>query len=315
MLVDTGLGLPDARERWAAELAQLDGAGHDDPRHALPPRPRRCRRRSRRAHRRTRLPGRARPRSVPARLGERRLVGAARRLVPPPRRPRRRDGRADRPGQLSTDRSSAPMTKPSTRRRRRRLARLESRRRARPRRRPAAPAPRRRARRRRSSARPDHADRRALAREPPGSARRLPRCARADDRARADGSRYRGHGEPIDGSGRPRSRADRASRRTARRAEAALGPEPLSRLRGLVPALRRRPEAGCPSLRRRRDAVAPRAARSRRSGRAARGQPGTWASPILPPSSGRTSLQYRAPRRPGRDGLPRASRASPSSSC
>ena len=88
-LVDTGLGLPDARERWAAELDGLPGpvarifVTHFHPDHVgaaadlaeLTGAPV--------------LQGAARLRAVRARLGRRRLVGRARRLVPPARRPRR----------------------------------------------------------------------------------------------------------------------------------------------------------------------------------------------------------------------------------
>ena len=50
-LVDTGIGTPDAKETWAAELEQAGGRVDDHLRHALSPRPHRCGRGSPRADR------------------------------------------------------------------------------------------------------------------------------------------------------------------------------------------------------------------------------------------------------------------------
>ena len=97
----------------------------------------------------------------------------------------------------------------------------------------AAPGPRRRpadaahGRRARSPADhlldADHADGRALAGEPARSARRLPRLAASGRSSSRPRSRYRGHGEPIDDPvGRARE-LDRAPRRAARPTAAALG--------------------------------------------------------------------------------------------
>ena len=72
-----------------------------------------------------------------------------------------------------------------------------------------------------------------------------------------------GHGEPIpDPVGRAYELIEHHRERLETTA-AALGPEPADRLRGLVPALRRRPEAVGAAIRGRRDALAPRAARPR----------------------------------------------------
>ena len=103
-----------------------------------------------------------------------------------------------------------------------------------PRRRPALPAPGRRARRRRPPARPDHADGRALAGEPRRSARRLPRGARPDDRART-----------ADRAARPR-RADRGSGRSRARAEGAP-PGPARGGRRRARRRSRRPATSCRS--------------------------------------------------------------------
>ena len=71
-----------------------------------------------------------------------------------------------------------------------------------------------------------------------------------------------GHGEPIDDPvGRAHELIEHHRERLARTA-AALG-RAVHRLRGLVRALRRRPEACGPAVRRRRDALPPRAPRPR----------------------------------------------------
>ncbi len=94
--------------------------------------------------------------------------------------------------------------------------------------RPALPAEGRRPHRRGPPARPDHADGRAVAREPRGSARRLPRRARADDRARP-------------ASRAPRSRrSDRRSCGPRARAEGAPPPPPRGGRRGARARSRRR---------------------------------------------------------------------------
>ena len=156
-------------------------------------------------------------------------------------------------------------------RRRRPARRLGARRRAGPRRRAALPAQGRRARLGRPPARPDLADRRALAGEPARPARRLPRVARADDRARARDRASRAR-RPDRRSGRPRPRADRAPPRAARLRGGHAHRRPAHRLRRLVRPLRRRAEAGVPPFRRRRDALAPRAARARGAGGTGRGR-------------------------------------------
>ena len=187
MLVDTGLGLPDAAERWAAELEQLDAPGRRDLPDALPPRPPRGGCRRPRAHRQHgSYQGRVDAAAGRARVGERRVVGRARRLVPArTASPRRSREELDRAGARGTGRSSG-RSRTRARRRRRRARRLGARR----------PRP--------GHAdgqltllkdgvliaadhllAPDHAHGRALAREPARSARRLSRRARADDRARA----------------------------------------------------------------------------------------------------------------------------------
>ena len=104
-----------------------------------------------------------------------------------------------------------------------------------------------------------------------GSARRLPRRARPDDRAR-----------PRARASRPR-RADRRSGRSRARAEGAPSPPARGDRRGargraedgirpLVRALRRRPPAGGTAVRGRRDALARRAARARGRRPTARGR-------------------------------------------
>ena len=91
-----GIGLPDAKETWAAELEQLEGSVVDGLRHALPSRPHRGGGGSARVDRCARRPGRARLRAVRARVGEPVVVGAARGVVSAARRTRRRHGRARR---------------------------------------------------------------------------------------------------------------------------------------------------------------------------------------------------------------------------
>ena len=98
-VVDTGLGLPDARERWTAELSALDGepvrrivVTHFHPDHVGA------------AADLAELTGasvsqgRARLRAMRARLGRGGLGRRPRRVVRPPRGPARRDRRADRAG-------------------------------------------------------------------------------------------------------------------------------------------------------------------------------------------------------------------------
>ncbi len=67
-LVDTGLGLPGADERWAAD-SRAGRSARPHRRHPLPSRPRRCGRDRRRARRRARVPGRARLRDLPCGRG------------------------------------------------------------------------------------------------------------------------------------------------------------------------------------------------------------------------------------------------------
>ena len=87
LLVDTGLGLPDARELWAAELAALDRPvttiflTHFHPDHLGASQGRV------RAHGRARRPGAARRRAGLAGLDELRLDGGDRGVVPAQRRP------------------------------------------------------------------------------------------------------------------------------------------------------------------------------------------------------------------------------------
>ena len=218
MLVDTGLGLPDARERWAAELAQLAGPRHHDLRHALPSRPRR------RGGRRLAsspgapvVPGAARRRAVRRRLGERGLVERPGRLVPRHGVPAAGDRGADRAGRASTGRSSGRVLDPELVDDGDRAARLGDRRRPGPRRRAADAAQGRRADRRRPPARADHADGRASGPRagPIRSATTSARSQRTIELAPTIA--YGGHGDPIaDPVGRAQ-RADRPPRRAARR--------------------------------------------------------------------------------------------------
>ena len=103
----------------------------------------------------------------------------------------------------------------------------------------------------------------------PGSAGRLPRVARAHDRARARDRAARPRRSDRR-PGRSRARADRAPSRAAR----LHGVEPhrssAHGLRGLARPLRRRPEARIQALCRRGDAVAPGTARPRGARRTAR---------------------------------------------
>ena len=237
MLVDTGLGLPDAAEQWAAELARLDGSGRHDLPDPLPPRPPRRRRRRPRADGRPGRPGPSRRRAGRARLAERRVVGCPRGLVPPTRRSRGSHGRADRAG------TAVPAVHQDghgsrARRRRRPSPRVGDRRRAGPCGRPADAAQGRRPDRRRPPARPDHADRRALACEPPGSARGLSRRAASGRSTSLPRSPTAGTATPIADPVGTGARADRAPRRApapgCRRARA----EAAHRLRGVVSPLR-----------------------------------------------------------------------------
>ena len=253
-LVDTGLGLPDAKERWAAEL---DGAArpvHADRRHALPPRPRRRRARPRGADRRARRPGTARLRPVRARLGRRRLgracsstgsVGTAsptdvtRELIeqgsvyrpfvryqPDPRaprsgRPRRRVGVVAAPGhadgQLMLLRDGVLV---------------------------AADHLLGRSRRRSVSGRGAAPTRSAT------TSRRSRRRSRSTPRSRCPVTAIR---STIPSGARASSSRTIAERLDA--TAAALGPRAADRLRRLVPALRRRPQALGAPIRRRRDAL------------------------------------------------------------
>ena len=220
---------------------------------------------------RARRPGAARRRAGASSSGRttagRSVLGG---LVPSQRRPGDGDRGADRAGAAATGRSSGPSPIPSSSTTATLLARLGARRRARARGRPADAAAGRCPDRRRPPARADHADRRPLAREPARSARRLPRGARADDRARARRSPTAGTATPItDPVGRAReliAHHDERLRRRGRRARARAA----HRLRGVVPALRRRSQARRPPVRRRRDALPSRAARPRGQGRASR---------------------------------------------
>ena len=240
-----GLGLPDAAERWAAELAQLDAPVVDDLPDALPPRPPRRGCGRPRAHRRTR---RARAASTPRR---RRLAwendGWSEVLADwfhRERRPRGGHRGADRPGAAVSGRSSGRSPDPELVDDGDTLHGWEVVAAPGPCGRPADAAQGRRPDRGRPPARPDHADGRALAGEPARPARRLPRGAAADDRARARRSPTAATATPItDPVGRAQ-RADRAPRRAARAPRRALGPEPAHGLRGVVPALRRRPRPG-----------------------------------------------------------------------
>ena len=154
-------------------------------------------------------------------------------------------------------------------------------------------APRRRARRRRPSARPHHSDGRALAGEPSRSARRLPRRARPDDRARSEDRIARSRG-PDRGSRRPGARAEgapsrvRPRRRGARRRAAV-------RVRAVVRALRLRPpgrRGGALRSPRRSRTSSGSCSRARRCGTRSTGR-----LPILPPDQRgrRLPAKYRRP--------------------
>ena len=111
--------------------------------------------------------------------------------------------------------------------------------------------------------------------------------------------------------GRPGQRADRPSRRAAARHRRRDRHGAAHGVRGVVPAVRRRPaarrRAGSPSPRRSPTSsgssgtAGPNATSCSRTGTSP-------ASPILPRSSGRTSLQYRRPGDRGMTVVPRASR-------
>ena len=267
----------------------------DDLRHALPSGPRRRGRRSPRADRRAGRPGRARLRAVRARLGEPRLVGAARRLVPAPRRARRRHRGARRARAPCTGRSSATSATRSSSR-------------------PAS-----------TSTAGSSSPRPAT---PTGSSASCatacwsPRITCSGGSRRRSGSGRRAAPDPLgdylaaldrtielaptDRAARPR-RPDRGSRPAARdelqehhrvrlgggrgraRGRAADG------LRALVRALRRRAAAGRAPLRDRRDALASRAARATRARLA--GTRSTGPLPILPPDhrGRRLPAEYRRP--------------------
>ena len=274
-------GLDARRHRDRAPRCEGDVVGRaraggrrprrDRLRHALPSGPRRRRRRSPRADRRARGPGRARLRAVRARVGEPGLVGAAGRLVRAPGAPD--DVTAELVGQSSVYR-------PFVRYQRdpilveagervdgwELIAALRTRGRA------ALPPARRRAHRCGSPARADHADGWVVAREPARSARRLPRRARPHHRARAESR--------ISRPRRSRSRIRPAVLGSCRsitglRLEetvAALTPEPQSGYEVSFALFGADlPPAGT-AVRHRRDAVAPRAARQRRSGPPTRGR-------------------------------------------
>ena len=107
-----------------------------------------------------------------------------------------------------------------------------------------------------------------------------------------------GHGEPIDDPvGRARELIAHHRERLDATA-AALGAEPRTGYDGLVRALRRRPQAGRAPVRRRRDALAPRAARPR-GPRRPRART-TEAFPILPPEWTASFRPVPAPRAAGR---------------
>ena len=214
-LVDTGLGLPDAAERWAAELAGVPGEvtriviTHFHPDHvgaaadvAI-------------ADRRARPSGNARLRAVLEGLGRRpRLAATHRGLVHQPWCAAAERRRADRVGLRL--RAVRPLPAgPGARGRGRPGRRLGARRSAWARGRPALPAEGRDHGLRRPPARPDLTHGRPLAREPAGPARRLPRLAAPDDRARAPSRAARAR-RADRGSGRTRARADRAPSRAAR---------------------------------------------------------------------------------------------------
>ena len=161
-LVDTGLGLPDARDRWAAELEELPGpvarifVTHFHPDHVGA---------ARDVAELTGAPvaqGRLDYEQCALVWGGDDWAERARRLVPPARRPRRGDLRARRAG-IGVPAVHPLPARPRADRARRPGGRLGGRRRARACGRPADAPPRRGPRRRRSSPRPHLADCRPLA--------------------------------------------------------------------------------------------------------------------------------------------------------
>ena len=269
MLVDTGLGLPDAAELWAAELAQLDG-------------PRR-----RRSSSRTSIPTTSAPRptsaSSPARASCR---GGS---TPSRRRSTwksdewsshladwfRRNGVPDEVTEELIEQGAAAAAvhpagpRPRARRRRRHARRLGARRRAGPRRRAADAAEGRRPDRRRPPARCGSRPRSGSGPRAGPTRSATTSIAAADDRARAR-RRLRRARRPVTdpvGGRAADPRADRLARSprarpstaatvvTARRSSRPHG-APHVAVRGVVPALRRRPRArlraGSPSPRRSR---------------------------------------------------------------
>ena len=269
-LVDTGVGLPEAKETWAAALEQAGGrvatvfVTHFHPDHVGA---------AADLHELTGAPvvaGHARLRPVRARLGEPCMVGAARRLVPASRRSRRRHRGARRP-ELGLPTVHPLPARPDPRRGRRACRRLGAHRSAGACGRPALSPARRRPRRRGPSAGPDHADGRAVAREPSRSTRRLSRRARADDRARAE-NRIAGPRRPDRGSRGPRSRATGAPPGASRGGGGRAHGGAADRIRALVRPLRRGSAARGTALRDRRDALASRAPRAGRCRSTSRGR-------------------------------------------
>ena len=263
-LVDTGIGLPDAQEVWAAAL---DGRrGRADLRHPLPPRPRRRRRRRRRADRRAGAPGRARLRAVRARLGEPELARADRRVVPSP---------TACPSEITEELiGSGDVYRPFIRFQRDPVLVDDGRARSTagsssPRR--ATPTGSSACSRTACSSRPTTCS--AGSRRPSGlwpASRPDPLGDFLDALERtielAPEIALPGHGEPIaDPVGRARELIEHHRERLAVDGGGATA-TPAHRLRALVRPLRRRPEARLAALRRRRDALAPRAARPRGAG-------------------------------------------------
>ena len=224
-LVDTGIGLPDAKETWAAELEQLEGdvvtvfITHFHPDHIGA---------AADLHELTGAPvvqGALDYAQCELVWGNPVVVGAARGVVSAARRTRRRHGRARR-SELGLPAVHPLPARPDPRRGGRARRRLGARRGARARRRPALPPPRRRADRCRPSARAHHADGRALAGEPSRPAGRLPRRARPHDRARSR-DRVAGPRRPDRRSGGARAGAARSITACgSRRRSTALNGEP-----------------------------------------------------------------------------------------